>query len=82
VLTQALCLKIQAFCVLLYACAQVTGGWVLDGQKRWIGNGTWADVAIVWARSSVDGQVCYSIMCSCLVLNSGACAHGLAGVVI
>lgn len=39
------------------SCVQVTGGWVLDGQKRWIGNGTWADVAIVWARSSVDGQV-------------------------
>ena len=36
---------------------QVAGGWVLDGQKRWIGNGTWADVSIVWARSSVDGQV-------------------------
>lgn len=36
---------------------KVTGGWVLDGQKRWIGNGTWADVSVVWARSSVDGQV-------------------------
>ena len=41
-------------CVVLY---QVTGGWLLDGQKRWIGNGTWADVVVVWARSSVDGQV-------------------------
>ncbi len=30
--------------------------WVLDGQKRWIGNGTVADVVIVWARDD-DGQV-------------------------
>jgi hypothetical protein len=44
-------------CLLLLWRVQVTGGWVLDGQKRWIGNGTWADVVIVWARSSVDGQV-------------------------
>jgi hypothetical protein len=36
---------------------QVTGGWQLNGQKRWIGNGTWADVTVVWARSSVDNQV-------------------------
>jgi alkylation response protein AidB-like acyl-CoA dehydrogenase len=35
----------------------VTGGWLLDGQKRWIGNGTWADVVVVFARSSVDNQV-------------------------
>jgi glutaryl-CoA dehydrogenase len=31
--------------------------WVLDGAKRWIGNGTIADVAVVWARSTDDGQV-------------------------
>jgi len=31
--------------------------WVLDGAKRWIGNGTIADVVIVWARSEEDGQV-------------------------
>jgi glutaryl-CoA dehydrogenase len=30
--------------------------WVLDGAKRWIGNGTIADVAVVWARSTEDGQ--------------------------
>jgi glutaryl-CoA dehydrogenase len=33
------------------------GGWLLDGEKRWIGNGTIADVAVVWARSTEDGQV-------------------------
>eukprot|EP00878_Enallax_costatus_P039041 GHUV01044557.1.p1 GENE.GHUV01044557.1~~GHUV01044557.1.p1 ORF type:complete len:212 (-),score=45.89 GHUV01044557.1:597-1172(-) len=36
---------------------KVTGGWLIDGQKRWIGNGTWADVVVVWARSSVDNKV-------------------------
>jgi glutaryl-CoA dehydrogenase len=27
------------------------GGWVLDGEKTWITNGTAADVALVWART-------------------------------
>jgi glutaryl-CoA dehydrogenase len=31
--------------------------WVLDGEKRWIGNGTIADVTVVWARDIADGQV-------------------------
>ena len=31
--------------------------WVLDGAKRWIGNGTIADVAVVWARSTEDDEV-------------------------
>src|ERR1700754_1825016 len=32
-------------------------GWILDGAKRWIGNGSIADVAVVWARDVQDGQV-------------------------
>ncbi|GFR46240.1 hypothetical protein Agub_g7786 [Astrephomene gubernaculifera] len=36
---------------------KVPGGWMLNGFKRWIGNGTWADVSVVWARSNQDGQV-------------------------
>ena len=32
-------------------------GWILDGRKRWIGNGSIADVVVVWARSDEDGQV-------------------------
>ncbi len=32
-------------------------GWVINGTKRWIGNGTIADVCVVWARSMEDGQV-------------------------
>jgi glutaryl-CoA dehydrogenase len=31
--------------------------WILDGEKRWIGNGSIADVVVVWARSKEDGQV-------------------------
>ena len=31
--------------------------WVLDGQKKWIGNATFADYVIIWARSLEDGQV-------------------------
>jgi len=31
--------------------------WVLDGEKKWIGNGTIADVVAAWARDVEDGQV-------------------------
>src|SRR6059058_3336195 len=31
--------------------------WVLNGQKRWIGNSTWCDISIIWARDLADNQV-------------------------
>jgi glutaryl-CoA dehydrogenase len=31
--------------------------WVLDGQKKWVGNAPFADVIVVWARGADDGQV-------------------------
>jgi glutaryl-CoA dehydrogenase len=31
--------------------------WVLNGQKRWIGNSTWCDLSIIWARDVADNQV-------------------------
>jgi glutaryl-CoA dehydrogenase len=31
--------------------------WVLNGQKKWIGNATFADVTIIWARDLADNQV-------------------------
>jgi glutaryl-CoA dehydrogenase len=31
--------------------------WVLNGEKRWIGNATFADLVIIWARDVEDGQV-------------------------
>src|ERR1700722_18595747 len=31
--------------------------WILNGEKRWIGNATWCDVSIIWARDLGDNQV-------------------------
>jgi glutaryl-CoA dehydrogenase len=31
--------------------------WILNGQKKWIGNSTWCDVSIIWARDLGDNQV-------------------------
>ena len=31
--------------------------WVLNGAKRWIGNGTFCDYMLVWARDEADGGV-------------------------
>src|SRR6476660_4196846 len=31
--------------------------WVLKGKKRWIGNATWCDLSIIWARDVDDNQV-------------------------
>jgi len=31
--------------------------WVLRGQKNWIGNATFADLIVIWAKDTEDGQV-------------------------
>ncbi|MGO2110112.1 MAG: acyl-CoA dehydrogenase family protein [Pseudoclavibacter sp.] len=31
--------------------------WVLNGQKRWIGNATFSDITIIWAKDEADDQV-------------------------
>ena len=31
--------------------------WILNGQKKWIGNATFADVTIIWAQDEESGQV-------------------------
>ena len=31
--------------------------WVLDGAKKWIGNATFADFTVIWARDVEDGAV-------------------------
>lgn len=42
----------------LTTTAKRTGDkWVLNGQKKWIGNATFADVTIIWAKDIDDGQV-------------------------
>ena len=33
------------------------GAWMINGAKKWIGNGTLADVVVVWARDTADHQV-------------------------
>jgi glutaryl-CoA dehydrogenase len=31
--------------------------WILNGQKRWIGNATFSDITVIWAKDVEDGQV-------------------------
>ena len=31
--------------------------WILNGEKRWIGNAPWCDISIIWARDVADNQV-------------------------
>jgi alkylation response protein AidB-like acyl-CoA dehydrogenase len=31
--------------------------WVLNGEKRWIGNAPWCDISVIWARDVADNQV-------------------------
>ncbi len=31
--------------------------WILDGEKKWIGNAAFADLVIIWARDEADGEV-------------------------
>src|SRR5712672_3752372 len=31
--------------------------WILNGQKKWIGNSPWCDISIIWARDLEDNQV-------------------------
>ena len=31
--------------------------WILTGQKKWIGNATWGDLTIIWAKDKADSQV-------------------------
>jgi glutaryl-CoA dehydrogenase len=38
-------------------CRQEGDTWVLNGQKKWIGNATFADVNVIWARDEASSQV-------------------------
>src|SRR6185295_8422043 len=31
--------------------------WVLNGEKKWLGNAPWCDISIIWARDLADNQV-------------------------
>jgi glutaryl-CoA dehydrogenase len=37
------------------------GGYVLDGEKKWIGNASFADVAVIWARTEDDRISCFLV---------------------
>ncbi|GAB2292888.1 Acyl-coenzyme A oxidase 4, peroxisomal [Dionaea muscipula] len=36
---------------------KVAGGWILEGQKRWIGNSTFADLLVIFARNTSTNQI-------------------------
>ncbi len=38
-------------------CKRDGDSWVLNGQKKWIGNATFADLIVIWARDVDDGNV-------------------------
>ena len=38
-------------------CRRDGDGWILNGQKKWIGNATWGDLTVIWARDLADDQV-------------------------
>ena len=42
---------------LLTTAKRVGSAWILNGQKRWIGNAPWCDLSIIWARDVDDNQV-------------------------
>jgi glutaryl-CoA dehydrogenase len=38
-------------------CKRNGDAWILNGQKKWIGNATFADLTVIWARDLDDGNV-------------------------
>src|ERR1700728_4154995 len=42
---------------LLTTARREGGSWVLNGQKKWIGNATFGHLTIIWARDLADNQV-------------------------
>lgn len=38
-------------------CKRAGDKWILNGQKKWIGNATFSDLTIIWARDLDDGKV-------------------------
>jgi glutaryl-CoA dehydrogenase len=38
-------------------CRREGDTWILNGQKKWIGNSTFSDINVVWARDEASGQV-------------------------
>ncbi len=39
------------------SCRREGDEWVINGQKKWIGNASFADIVVIWARDEEDGKV-------------------------
>ncbi|HUN98430.1 MAG TPA: acyl-CoA dehydrogenase family protein, partial [Bradyrhizobium sp.] len=42
---------------MLTTCRKDGDAWILNGQKKWIGNSTFSDINVIWARDEASGQV-------------------------
>lgn len=42
---------------------QAEGGWILEGQKRWIGNSKFADLLVILARNTTTKQINAYVKC-------------------
>jgi glutaryl-CoA dehydrogenase len=42
---------------MMTTCRREGDAWVLNGEKKWIGNATFADINVIWARDEASGQV-------------------------
>lgn len=38
-------------------CRKDGDSWIINGQKKWIGNATFSDITIIWARNEEDDRV-------------------------
>jgi glutaryl-CoA dehydrogenase len=38
-------------------CGREDDAWILNGEKKWIGNATFADINVIWAREETSNQV-------------------------
>ena len=42
---------------MMTTCRREGDSWVLNGEKKWIGNATFADINVIWARDEKSGEV-------------------------
>ncbi|MEA2775934.1 MAG: glutaryl-CoA dehydrogenase [Acetobacteraceae bacterium] len=42
---------------MLTTCRRQRDTWILNGEKKWIGNATFADINVIWAREEGSNQV-------------------------
>jgi glutaryl-CoA dehydrogenase len=42
---------------MLTTCRREADTWILNGQKKWIGNSTFSDINVIWARDEASDQV-------------------------